>query len=379
MSAAIPFMDLAAQRASLGPALEDACLAALRRGDYILGADVAAFEGEFAAFCGARHAVGVDSGTGALELALRAGGIGPGDEVITAANTFVATASAISAVGATPVLVDAEPGTFLIDPRAVEAAITRRTAAVIPVHLYGQPADMGEINAVARRHGLLVVEDACQAHGAREGDVRTGTLGDIAAFSFYPAKNLGGGGDGGAVTTDDPALADRVRMLRNYGQRQKYRAEVVAANRRLDTSQAAMLRVKLPHLDAWNAARRAHAARYDEALAGLPLVRPVRRTGTEHVWHLYVVRVGERERVQAELAAAGIQTGIHYPVPVHLQPAYAALGHRRGDFPVVDGAMDELLSLPMYPELPADALRRVADALAAALDGVPAPVEGVLT
>jgi dTDP-4-amino-4,6-dideoxygalactose transaminase len=369
-----PFVDLAAQRQALAPALAEACLASLDRGDYILGRDVLEFEREWADWTGVRHAIGVDSGTSALELALRAHGIGEGDEVITVANTFVATAFAIYHAGARAVLVDADPVTYLMDPDLIEAAITPRTRAIMPVHLYGQPADMDAINAIARRHGLTVIEDACQAHGARAGSVRVGALGDAAAFSFYPGKNLGAQGDGGMLVTDDDEVAERARLLRNYGQRVKYTSEIVGYNRRLDTLQAAMLRVKLPHLDGWNAARREHAARYDEALADLPLVRPVTREAVEHVWHLYVVRVPGRDAVRERLAAEGIETGIHYPVPVHLQPACADLDYLPGSFPVTEAAAAEIVSLPMYPELPEDAPRRVADVLAACLDAVPRPV-----
>jgi len=364
----LPFVDLDAQRASLGGALERACIRALARGDYVLGADVSALEDEFAAYCGVAHGVAVDSGTSAIELSLRGLGIGAGDEVITAANTFVATTFAITHTGARPVLVDVDPDTSTLDPDAVGAAVTPRTRAIVPVHLYGHCADMDAIAALARAHGLAVVEDACQAHGARYHGRRAGALGDAAAFSFYPAKNLGAAGDGGMMVTGDAALADRVRMLRNYGQRQKYESQCLGHNHRLDTLQAAMLRVKLPRLDAWNAARRAHAARYDEALDGLPLVRPRSRPGVEHVWHLYVVRVSARDAVRARLADAGIDTGIHYPVPVHLQPAHADLGHRLGDFPVAERYARQILSLPMYPELPPAAPRRVAAALRAALE-----------
>jgi dTDP-4-amino-4,6-dideoxygalactose transaminase len=362
------FVDLAAQRAALAPALEDACLEALRRGDYILGSDVEALEQEFADYCGVAHAVGVDSGTSALELAVRACGIGPGDEVITVANTFIATAFAISHAGATPVLVDAEPETCNIDPSAIESAITPRTKAIMPVHLYGQPAEMESIIAIAQAHGLAVIEDACQAHGARIGERRAGSFGDLAAFSFYPGKNLGAQGDGGMVVTNDDHLSQRLRSLRNYGApTDKYRSEEIGYNRRLDTIQAAMLRVKLPHLDSWNEARRWHAARYHEALSGLDVVRPVARPGVEHVWHLYVVRVEERDEVRSRLAAAGIETGIHYPVPVHLQPAFAHLGYAPGSFPVTEHYADRILSLPMYPELPGEAITRVAQALGEAI------------
>jgi dTDP-4-amino-4,6-dideoxygalactose transaminase len=358
-----PFVDLAAQREGLGDALERACVEALARGDYILGADVGRFEEEFAAYCEVGHAIGVDSGTSGLELALRAHDIGPGDEVITVANTFVATAFAISHTGATPVLVDADPVTYTLDASLIADAVSPRTRAIMPVHLYGQPADMTAIEAAADAHDLVVIEDACQAHGARARGRRVGGFGNAAAFSFYPAKNLGAQGDGGIVVTDDEIVAERLRRLRNYGEVRKYRSETIGYNRRLDTLQAAMLRVKLPHLDQWNEARRHHAARYDALLAELPISRPTRRAGVEHVWHLYVVRVQDRDGVREQLSARGIETGVHYPVPIHLQPAYCHLGYQRGDFPVAEGYADEVLSLPMYPELPDDAVPRVAEAL----------------
>lgn len=369
----LPFVDLAAQRAALTPALQVACVRAIERGDHVLGADVEAFEREWAGWCGVRHAVGVDSGTSAIELALRACGVGPGDEVVTVANTFVATAFAITHVGATPVLVDAEPDTWTIDVGKIAAAITPRTRAIVPVHLYGGLCDMAPLLALAREHGLAVVEDACQAHGAQERGRRAGTFGDAAAFSFYPAKNLGALGDGGMVVTGDDAIADRCRVLRNYGQRVKYRSDELGFNRRLDTLQAAMLRVKLPHLDGWNAARRRHAEAYDAALEHLPVVRPRLRDGVEGVWHLYAIRVRDRDRVREALGAEGIETGIHYPVPVHLQGAYAGAAWHTGDFPVSERLSEETLSLPMYPELPAGAAERVASALRRCLRGVAPP------
>jgi dTDP-4-amino-4,6-dideoxygalactose transaminase len=361
-----PFVDLAAQRRALGDALERACIGALSRGDYILGEDVALFEQEFADYCGVAHAIGVDSGTSALELALRANGIGAGDEIITAANTFVATAFAISHTGATPVLVDVDPVTYTLDPALTAVAITDRTKAIMPVHLYGQPAHMEQIRELARAHDLSVIEDACQAHGAREGGTRAGALGDVAAFSFYPAKNLGAQGDGGIVVTSDGEVATRLRLLRNYGEIHKYRSVVVGYNRRMDTIQASMLLAKLPHLDAWNEARRRHAEQYDELLSELPVALPAARPDVEHVWHLYVIRVSDRDAVRRKLADLGVETGIHYPVPIHLQPAYRNLGYERGDFPITEALADEILSLPMYPELPESAPARVAEALSKA-------------
>jgi dTDP-4-amino-4,6-dideoxygalactose transaminase len=363
----LPFVDLAAQRAALGDELRGAFLEALDRGDYILGSDVAAFETEFAAYCGVRHAIGVDSGTSALELALRAHGIGTGDEVILPANTFVATAFAVYHCGARPVLVDVDEETALIDVELLRSAITPQTRAIMPVHLYGQPADMDAIMAIAAEHGLVVVEDACQAHGARYRGRRAGALGSSAAFSFYPGKNLGAHGDGGIVVTDDDEIAERVKLLRNYGQLQKYRSESVGYNRRLDTIQAAGLRVKLRYLDAWNEARRGHAERYSEALGGTELGLPAVRDDVEMVWHLYVIRLRDRDSAARLLAEQGIQTGIHYPVPVHLQPACRDLGYLRGDFPVTERLADAILSLPMYPELPSGAAGHVAAALRGAV------------
>ena len=284
-----------------------------------------------------------------------------GDEVITVANTFIATALAVSHTGARPVLVDADPETYNIDVSGMERAITSLTKAIIPVHLYGQPADMGPILVIARRHGLIVIEDACQAHGARYRGKRVGSLGDAAAFSFYPAKNLGAYGDGGMIVTADERLVDRLRLLRNYGQRDKYQHEIQGFNRRLDTFQAAMLRVKLRHLDAWNAARRRHAQLYTHLLERSGLGLPVEADYAESVWHLYVVQSEERQALSAHLSEHGISTGIHYPIPVHLQPAYRELGYKRGDFPVSERCADRILSLPMYPELTADQIGDVSD------------------
>jgi dTDP-4-amino-4,6-dideoxygalactose transaminase len=361
----VPFVDLGAQQRALARELNAVASDMLGRTDWVLGHDLEAFEREFADYCGAAHAVGVDSGLSALELILRGYGIGPGDEVITAANTFIATALAISHAGARPVLVDVDPHTYNLDPELVEAVVTARTRAIMPVHLYGQPADMESLGEIADRHGLLVIEDAAQAHGARHRGRRAGSLGHAAGFSFYPAKNLGALGDGGAVVTDDGDLAEAVRVLRDYGQRQKYDHAVQGFNRRLDTLQAGFLRVKLRHLDEWSEQRRRHAALYEELLGDSGVVTPVIAEGVESVWHLYVVRSDGRDALRAALGEQGIQTGIHYPVPVHLQTAYSELGHRRGDFPVTERYADEILSLPMYPELEPDAIRRVA----AAVDG----------
>ena len=362
----VPFVDLAAQYGTIREEIDEAISRVLSDTGFILGRDLSLFEEEFAAYCGAENAVGVDSGTSALELALRAYGVGPGDQVITVANTFIATVLAISYTGATPVLVDIDPQTYTMDPDLFQAAITTQTRAVIPVHLYGQPADMDAILEIARSHRLVVIEDACQAHGARYKGRRVGSLGDAAAFSFYPAKNLGAYGDGGMVVSDDQQVASFVRMARNYGQSEKYHHLFIGFNRRLDTLQAAVLRVKLMHLDAWNAARRRHSQRYGELLADGPVALPTEADYAESVYHLYVVRVRDRDRLQRSLRERGISTGIHYPVPVHLQPAYRDLGYERGRFPVAEEYAGQILSLPMYPELTAKAIEYVAQTIKAA-------------
>lgn len=356
----IEFVDLARQYASLQSELDAAVLRAVGRGDYILGEDLQAFEQEFAAFLDVPHAIGVGDGTDALCLALRALGIGAGDEVIVPANTFIATALAVSNAGARPVLVDCEPQFYNLDVAAARAAITPRTKAIIPVHLYGQPADMDAILELARPRGIRIIEDAAQAHGARYKGRRCGGLGDVGCFSFYPSKNLGAYGDGGAIVTRDAALAERIRHLRNWGQREKYVHTEKGCNSRLDTVQAAVLRVKLQRLDAWNAQRRKLAAQYHEILADSGLTLPQTAQWAEPVWHLFVVQTAERARLQQALDAANIGHGIHYPVPIHLQPAYADLGYQRGDFPVAEAVAGRILSLPIYPELTSEEQQRVA-------------------
>ena len=368
----VPFVDLGEQQRSLAAELEPLLRGLLERTDWVLGADVERFEREFAGYCGAAHAIGTDCGLSALELLLRAYGIGPGDEVVTAANTFVATVLAISHAGATPVLADVDPRTYTLDPAALGRAITPRTRAVIPVHLYGQPADMDAIGALADRHGLVVIEDACQAHGARYKGERAGALGHAAAFSFYPGKNLGALGDGGIAVTSDAAVAESLRELRNYGQREKYDHVVKGFNRRLDTLQAAALRIKLRRLEQWNEQRRRNAALYDELLAGTGAVTPWTARYAEHVWHLYVIRCPDRDTLRERLAERGIDTGIHYPVPVHLQRAYRDLGYGPGDFPVTEACAREIVSLPMYPELGADMVLGVARAVGESLARAPA-------
>jgi len=351
----IPLVDLKAQYATLREPMAQAMQRVLDSTAFILGPDVAAFESAFAHYCGAAQCVGLSSGTAALELSLRALGVGPGDEVITVAHTFIATAEAISAVGATPVFVDIDPNRATMDPGALEAAVTPRTRAVIPVHLYGLPADMVAINAIARRAGAAVVEDAAQAHGATLDGRMAGVLGDIACFSFYPGKNLGAYGDAGAVTGNDTALLEKVRLLRNHGRRDKYLHEVVGYGERLDTLQAAILLTKLAYLADWTAARRRLAARYSALLAGSGLLLPQTPAGVESAWHLYVVRMtgGEEQRdaLRAFLRQHGVESGVHYPVPLHLQPAYAELGYRPGSLPATERYARTCVSLPLYPEL----------------------------
>jgi dTDP-4-amino-4,6-dideoxygalactose transaminase len=365
----VPLVDIRAQQQEVGSAISRAIEDVLARGDFILGSAVERFEAEFARFIGTRHAVGVGTGLDALALALRAHGIGRGDEVITAANTFIATILAIELVGARPVLVDIDRETYAVEPSAVAAAISPRTRAIMPVHLYGLPVDLDGILAVARRHNLVVIEDAAQAHGARYNGKRVGSFGHSAAFSFYPAKNLGACGDGGMLVTDDDLVAERVRVLRNYGQRAKYRHVTLGTNSRLDTLQAAILSVKLQYLDGWNETRRRHARTYDALLAGL-VHTPTMRADVEHVYHLYVIETDRRDAVQDHLRAKGIDTGIHYPVPVHLQEACAHLGYRAGDFPVTESAAARILSLPMYPQLTDTQLAYIAATLAAAAQEV---------
>lgn len=346
----VPFLNLKNQSAEFRSEIQSALDQVLTDCNFILGKPVADFEEAFAAYCGCRYSIGVASGLDALKLILRAMDIGSGDEVITVSHTFIATALAVSSVGALPVLVEADSATYTMDTSAFAAAITPRTKAVIPVHLYGQTADMEPIIAIARRRGLKVIEDACQAHGACYEGRRAGFIGDAAAFSFYPGKNLGAYGDGGAVTTDDPALADRIRTLRNYGSAKKYYHDEPGENSRLDTLQAAVLGVKLKYLDAGNAARRAAAAFYTEQLqTSGDIITPAVRRGSEHVFHLYVIQTGRRDALQKHLLERGVECLIHYPVPVHLQKAYASRGWKQGDFPLTERLAGRILSLPVFP------------------------------
>jgi len=360
----IPFVDLTAQTASLEPALTQAIQAVIARGDFILGADVEAFEREFAAYCGVAYAVGVDSGLSALDLALRAIRVGPGDEVITHANTFIATVGAVLTVGAKPVLVDCDRD-GAVDVEAVAAAITSRTRAIMPVHLFGRLGDIDGILTLADKTGIPVIEDACQAHGAMFGGKRAGSFGLAAAFSFYPAKNLGAFGDGGMLVTNSTEVAQTVRALRNYGQKAKYEHVAAPLNHRLDTIQAAVLRVKLPHLDGWNARRRYLADAYREHLAPVSLRLPANDAEElRHVYHLFVVESPQRDAVRARLAQHGVDTGIHYPVPLHLQRALKSLGYASGAFPNAERLARQSLSLPMYPEMPLEHIERIAEVIA---------------
>ncbi len=365
----VPFVDLKAQYRSIKPEVDEAIGRVLETTAFILGPAVEEFERAFADYLGAEFCVGVSNGTAAVQLALAGCGVAAGDEVILPANTFIATAEAVSALGAVPVLVDCERDSSNIDAGRVEAAITPRTRAVVPVHLYGQPADLDPVFDVARRRGLEVVEDAAQAHGARYKGRRVGALGRAGAFSFYPGKNLGAYGEGGAVVTSDADVARRLRLLRDHGSERKYEHEIVGHNYRLEGIQGAVLSVKLERLDGWNARRREHAARYRQLLAPLEesgaLSLPREMPYAEHVYHLFVVRSDERGELQKHLAAAGVQTGIHYPVPVHLQPAYASLGHTPGDFPEAERQASRVLSLPMFAELTEEQLARVAESVAA--------------
>ena len=347
----IPFLDLGAAYRELQSEIDAAVARSLASGFYIGGPELESFEVEFAIYCGSTHAVGVANGLDALHLALRAMDVGPGDEVIVPSNTYIATWLAVSQCGAMPVPVEPDARTYNIDPALIEAAITPRTKVILPVHLYGQPADMDPILAIARKHGLRVLEDGAQAHGARYKGQRLGAHGDAVAWSFYPGKNLGAMGDGGAVTTNDPQLADRIRVLRNYGSRVKYVNEVQGYNSRLDPLQAAILRVKLAHLDEWNARRSTIAARYQEGLVDCGLTLPYVPDWAEPAWHLYVVQHPQRDALQKQMSEAGIGTLIHYPIPPHLQGAYADLRFGKQAFPLAERIHEEVLSLPMFPSM----------------------------
>jgi dTDP-4-amino-4,6-dideoxygalactose transaminase len=359
----VPSLDLKTQYQSIKPEIDAAVGRVLDSCQFILGSEVAAFEQEFATYCDAAECIALNSGTSALHLALLAAGVGPGDEVITVPFTFVASVAAVLYAGARPVLVDIDPRSFTMDPTAIEAAVTPRTKAILPVHLYGQPADIDPIMEVARRHGLVVIEDAAQAHGAKYRSRCVGSLGDIACFSFYPGKNLGAYGEGGAVTTSNREYACTIRRLRDWGQDRKYHHVLRGFNYRMEALQGAILRVKLRHLERWNEARRAIVGKYNQLLAGSSVERPAEMPWARHVYHLYTLRTDDRDTLQEALQNKGIQTGIHYATPVHLQPAYANLGYGRHALPHSEKAAEEVLSLPLYPEMTDEQIEGVARAV----------------
>jgi dTDP-4-amino-4,6-dideoxygalactose transaminase len=361
----VPFVDLRTQYDLIKDEVVPRVCGVFERAQFILGPEVSEFEQRFAAFTGTAHCIGVESGTAALKLAVQALGIGHGDEVIVPANTYIATALAVSETGARPVLVDMGED-YLIDAGTIESAITPRTKAIIPVHLYGLAVPMEKILSIAAAHGLRVIEDAAQAHGARRDGKPVGSFGDVACFSFYPGKNLGAYGDGGAIVTNDPEVADRVRLLRDFGQKRKYEHLIKGDNCRLDSVQAAVLNVKLKYIDGWNERRRAAARYYDELLPAIGITPPPAHSPESHVYHLYVVEVDDRDRVRQTLAEHGVESGIHYPVPIHLQPAYADLEYRTGSFPRTEASAARVLSLPMFPEITRTQIERVVDALGAA-------------
>lgn len=365
-SMSVPFVDLKAQYRTIKTEVDAAIQNVLDSTAFVLGDAVKNFEENFARFCGVKHAVAVNSGTAALHLALLAHGIGPGDEVITVPNTFFATAEAVALCGAAPVFVDIDPATFNMDPYKIEPAITNKTKAILPVHLYGQPADMGRINEIAKRHNLLVMEDACQAHAATYKGRMTGNLADIAAFSFYPGKNLGAYGEGGMITTDDDLIAAQCRRLRSHGEDPKYTHHVVGLNYRMSGIQGAVLGVKLKYLEMWTQMRQKNAALYTHLLANSPITTPAIGKDRTHAFHLYVVRLPpgtDREDVQAKLNARGVANGLHYPIPLHMQPALKGLGYLQGNFPITEGAAQDILSLPMYPELTFEQIQYTVDTL----------------
>lgn len=360
----IPLLDLKAQYTSIKGEIDAAVLGVLASGQYVLGDEVARFEREFADYCDVKHAIAVNTGTSALHLALLAAGVGPGDEVITVPFTFVATVSAICYTGARPVFVDVEPETLTMDPAQLEAKITSRTKAIVPVHLYGQMAEMDAIKAIADPYGIPVIEDACQAHGAQYKGRRAGSIGISGCFSFYPGKNLGACGEGGMAVTNSDDQARAMRMLRDWGQEQRYHHLLKGFNYRMDAIQGAILRVKLRHLEAWTEARRAHARRYSWLLADSKHLRtPFEASDRRHVYHVYAVRSSDRDQLQHALGAESIHSGLHYPIPVHLQKAHADLGYQAGDFPISEAAASEVLSLPIYPEMTARHVEQVVDAL----------------
>ncbi|OPX32950.1 MAG: transcriptional regulator [Candidatus Latescibacteria bacterium 4484_181] len=370
----IEFIDLRRQYESIKEDINRAVAEVIRGGHFIMGENVTRLEEEFAQYVGARYAVAVASGTDALQLSLMAVGVGPGDEVITTPFTFVATAEVIALLGAKPVFVDIDPRTYCINPAQIEGAITRRTKAIIPVHLYGQPADMESILKIAQKYDLKVIEDAAQAHGAKcyfpeSGEWKAvGRIGHLAAFSFFPSKNLGAYGDGGMITTDEEELAEKLRMIRVHGSEAKYRHKILGLNSRLDELQAAVLRVKLPHLEQWNQKRRKNAAQYNNLLDSLEVITPFCAPGREHVYHQYSIRVKQRDYLRKQLHQQGIPTAVHYPIPLHRQEAFAYLGYKEGDLPVSEQTARQILSLPMSPELEAEGIEYIARKIAEALE-----------
>jgi dTDP-4-amino-4,6-dideoxygalactose transaminase len=359
----IPLIDLEAQHRTIQKEIRDAIDRVLETSEFALGSEVAAFETEFANYCGAGHGIAVNSGTSALHLALLAAGIGAGDEVITVPFTFVATVAAVIYTGAHPIFVDIDPRSYTMDVTQIERVITKHTKAILPVHLYGQPADLDPIVEIARRHHLVVIEDAAQAHGAEYKGRRVGSIGDLGCFSFYPTKNLGACGEGGMVVTNRPEYDRKIRLLRDWGQGKKYYPVVKGYNYRMEGLQGAILRVKLSHLEVWTEARRAHAARYEALLSGSHVQKPQAMPYARHVYHVYAIRTAERAAVQGALSARSIQSAVHYPYPIHLLPAYSDLGYREGGFPESEKMSAEELSLPIYPELSAEAISQVASAL----------------
>ena len=356
----VPYLDLKAQYQSIKPEIDAAIARVLDSCQFVLGSEVAGFEQDFAPYCGASECIALNSGTSALHLALLAAGIGPGDEVITVPFTFVASVAAVLYAGAKPILVDIDPQSFTMDPALIEAAITPRTKAILPVHLYGQSADMDPIMEIARRHNLIVIEDAAQAHGARYKGRPVGSIGDLACFSFYPGKNLGAYGEAGAVTTNNAEYGRTVRMLRDWGQDRKYHHLLRGYNYRMEGFQGAVLRVKLRHLNDWTEGRRRVVRQYNELLADCDVETPKEMPWGRHVYHVYTLRVNDRDNLHAALSEEGIQTGIHYPIPAHLQPAYSDLGYGPGSFPQAEKAAMQVISLPLYPELPSRAIEEVA-------------------
>ncbi len=364
----IPFIDLTRQYKEIENEILSATRRVFEKGRFILGEEVSAFEEEFARYCRVRFGVGMNSGTDALYLALKAAGIGKGDEVVTVANSFIASALAISFTGAKPLFVDIDPKTYNMDPNALEHLLkyrmkkgrSERIKAILPVHLYGHPAEMGVIIEIAHRYHLTVIEDACQAHGAEDGGKKVGSFGAMGCFSFYPTKNLGGYGDGGMVITDDKKFYEKLRLLRCYGEKKKYEHILQGGNSRLDEIQAAILRVKLRHLDQWNEQKRGKALIYKRKLEGSGVICPVEREGTRHVYHLFVIRSKRRNGLQASLKERGIETLIHYPIPIHLQKAFKELGYQRGDLPLTEQSSRQALSLPFFPELTKSEMDEVA-------------------